>query len=282
MIPRVAFTIAYNAAHHLLHRDWADRLINQVDLWVIADGLCNSGGSTYWCHKLKRHACSVDTIADLCDGLSEQYCGKLVFIPPRNNRAWKSKDDKVNACLDAIRSRYQSAYLWQIDADEQWDPDIMAAAERLVDGTNKKSCAFCCNFFVGPGLIASGVAWGGSAKWRRMWKWEGERFLTHEPPVLDLLNERIVDLKEYSDRNWQESESMEACIRAPAFDHYAYYFEQDVAFKQEYYQGHEHILRNWRRIQKMNRRDFPIELSELFRDCTYDVGAGQISTYDEG
>jgi hypothetical protein len=46
-----------------------------------------------------------------------------------------------------------------------------------------------------------------------------------------------------------------------SFDHYSYYFENDVAFKEKYYKGYQGVLQNWYKLQTM--KDFPQPISVL-------------------
>jgi hypothetical protein len=78
--------------------------------------------------------------------------------------------------------------------------------------------------------------------YRRMWAWDGRLFSKHEPPTLYGGNGTEV-------------------LLGQRFQHYAYVYESDVAFKESYYSGHENITAMWRELQKCT--EWPQPLSKL-------------------
>ena len=66
--------------------------------------------------------------------------------------------------------------------------------------------------------------------YRRLWDWSGELFKTHEPPSLD-------------------GKNGPGLLLPQRFNHYAYYFEEDVKFKEIYYGGYEGLLERWNKVQ---------------------------------
>lgn len=238
---RVAFSIVYNGLHHLKHKGYAEYLAKHLDYWVFVDGLAGNGGSTSWCKNIA--GCSSD------DGTIE-YIKELQIkysniILQTCEKKWRSKDAMVNKAIELLKEKTNSAYLWQIDVDEQWSYETMALSEQILSEQGGKTGTFHANYFMGENLLAYGM-WGEGVgyPYRRLWKWDGEYFLKHEPPVLLKGNGKEV-------------------LLPFKFDHYSYYFEKDVLFKSRYYGGHERVFGNWVKLNT-GKIKVPCDLSHLF------------------
>jgi hypothetical protein len=122
-------------------------------------------------------------------------------------------------------------FLWQVDIDEQWTVEQLEIAEKELTANNGKTGCFYCNFYVGKNLIAVGD-WGEGRiePYRRLWKWAGESFVSHEPPKL------------LGDNNPR-------LLLTPKFNHYSYYFDEDVKFKETYYGNYSGLYDRWLAIQ---------------------------------
>jgi hypothetical protein len=185
---------------------------------VFVDGLALPGGSTSWCKPLDskwhNNGSSIDGTVDFLTTLSEKQ--KNVVVVTRKS-PWKSKDDMVNAAIKEICKKTQEAYLFQIDADEQWTTAQLEEAIKLLDYADADCGMFCAEYWLGDDLRAVGE-WGECKlqPYRRLWRWKGQKFATHEPPELEGGNGFSVWLPE-------------------RFNHYAYYYDNDVKFKSEYY-----------------------------------------------
>ena len=96
-----------------------------------------------------------------------------------------------------------------------------------------------CNYYVGKKQIVIGD-WGEgrTTPYRRLWDWHGESFKSHEPPILDGNNGPgiLIPIK---------------------FNHYAYYFESDIKFKEDYY-SYYGLYDRWLEVQK-NEGIIPVE-----------------------
>jgi len=241
---RIGYTIILNGLHHLTHRNYAEFLAQHLDYWVIIDGAVGSTGSTSWCNTIPaefhNNGSSVDGTVDFLKQLSEKYptvrCQYAQGL-------WANKDDKINAALDIIRTLTPHCFLWQIDIDEQWtEPQFRLSELELVNSRGKTGC-FLADFYVGKNLFAVGE-WGESTvePYMRLWNWQGERYASHEPPILEGGNGKRV-------------------LLSPRFQHYAYYFEQDVAFKDAWYGDHQGILKRWKDLQ--SEVSFPQPVSRL-------------------
>lgn len=237
---RIIFTIILNGLHHLRHNHYALTLANACDYWIIAEGAVGNNGSTSWCKPIPsefhNNGRSIDGSIDFIKSLPKN----VILI--QKEGLWDSKDEQVNAAVIEAK-KYGPGFLWEIDCDEQWSPYDMAAAEKdLINQRGKTGC-FLSNYFVGPNLIARGV-WGEGRgfPYKRLWNWNGELFASHEPPILFGGNGPEILLPQ-------------------RFNHYAYFFEQDVLFKETFYTGHDHIHQNWKSLQC--EKNFPQPISKL-------------------
>lgn len=240
---RIAFTIIYNGLHHLQHKGFSQFMTDNFDLWVVVEGHARPGGSTRWCKKIPVLPRSDDGTHEFMTDMAATNPNVLYYS---HGRYWSSKDDQVNKAIQIIRGITNKGYLWQVDVDEHWTADNLARAERYADGSDYTGFAFQFNQFVGVTddgrqMVATGE-WG-SGYHNRLWKWRGQLFRSHEPPML--LLQRAV-----------------AKVPGVRYDHYSYQFKQDVKFKSMYYTGHEHIFPNWQALPSC--RDWPQPISALF------------------
>lgn len=242
---RIGFTIIYNGAHHLEHNDWGNRLKSMLDLWVIVEGKALNTGSTSWCNLFPD--IEDDNTNKLLERLApgNDYC---IHVECAN----RNKDEMMNLAWDvADEFTYynQLRFVWMFDIDEQWTSDQMTEAERMLIDVDADCGCFHANHYVGKDLIAKGT-WGEGNDpedplrnaYRRLWRWKGQRFATHEPPVLEGGNGKEILLPQ-------------------RFNHYSYYFEKDVIFKSKYYNGYENLHTKWLDLQK--ETVFPQPISRL-------------------
>lgn len=232
---RVAFSICLNARHHFEHNDYVKTLLPHMAAWVFVEGCAESNGSTAWCKTIPdeyhKNGHSVDGTVEYLDNLLDH---DNVYVV-RHEGPWKSKEEMVNAALACLAARVDDGIhsLWEFDADEQWTIEDIEAAEAQLTREDGDCGMFLANHYVGKNLIAVGE-WGEGKKlpYRRLWCWrKDQRFKTHEPPEMLGGNGKQVLLSQ-------------------RFNHYAYYFEKDVKFKDAWYGGHEGIYERWQKIQK--------------------------------
>lgn len=238
---RIAFTIIFNGKHHLEHNDYYKTMLDNFDHWVVVEGASKSIGSTSWCktigEKYHKNGSSNDGTIELLEKIAEEN-PKLTFV--KSNGFWNGKDEQVNVAMQEVKKITNSCFLWEVDIDEQWSlPEIEKAEKELVEKGGKTGL-FKCEYYVGDDLIVRGE-WG-EGPYNRLWRWSGENFSTHEPPVLEGGNGKEVLLES-------------------RFNHYSYYFQKDVEFKNDWYSGHEDILPNWLNLK--NETEFPIHVSKL-------------------
>lgn len=234
---RVAVTILYNGHHHLKHNDFAQFMVENFDFWAVVDGLSGNGGSTKWCNSVQCGNNSTDGSVEFMQELSAKH--KHVLFSHKS-APYKSKDHQVNTAIDLLRTKVKRGWLWQVDVDEQWTVEKLNHAEQRLFFDNAREGAFQFNHYVGKDMIAVGD-WG-SGYVTRLFKWRGQRFISHEPARMDV-SRRIKN------------------IEGIKFDHYSYYFDQDVKFKDQYYGGYKGIYDNWLKLQSCT--EFPQPISAL-------------------
>lgn len=244
---RIAFTIIHNGLHHLKHNDQYRKILNSFDYWIVVEGAAKSNGSTAWCKefpsKLHSNGGSIDGTIAFLRTLSKKE-PTLIYI--ESNGFWNSKDDQVNRAIDEVRKITNHCFLWQIDIDEQWEEEAMDFAENELRSKKEKVGAFRADCRIGKNIKAIGD-WGEAVTYGyiRLWDWSGERFICHEPPIIE------------------GQMGKDAIMLSQKFVHYNYYFEQDVIFKNEWYGGHEGILDRWRLINSLDKKFFPMHISNL-------------------
>lgn len=255
---RYAFTIIYNGNHHLLHKDFAQRMLTMFDKWVIVEGFSRNGGSTKWCNSIRPLPQSTDGTIKTCQNLTSQNPSRVIFATSKTG--WASKDDQVNKAVNLLRGS-QPGWLWQVDADEHWTLEDLEGAENMLQKDLTIAGGFqfyhyLCNDVDGRQLVGKG-AWGDNIH-TRLWWWQGQSFKSHEPPVM---------------------EGQEGYRLLPQkYHHYAYYFEQDVEFKSKYYKGYRQVLPNWRAMRQ-RRFDYPIPAKTLLGSSTgIDLNNSYITT----
>ena len=243
---RIAFTIILNGLHHLKHNNYYQYLIDNLDYWIIVEGASKSNGSTSWCKQMPSeyhdNGKSIDGTREFVLDLQKNNSNVVCRI--NESGLWNSKDDQVNCACDVINSISKNCFVWEIDADEQWNIDDMKLAEQKLIQNNGKTGTFTCNYFLGKNIVAKGQ-WGDGTNipYTRLWNWNNDSFKRHEPPQLKNGDGIVISLSQ-------------------KFNHYAYYFEQDVKFKDLWYSGHEGVYNGWKRLQ--NETKFPQHISLLF------------------
>ena len=239
---RIAFTIILNGLNHLKHNNYYEFLVKNFDYWVVVEGASQNNGSTKWCKsmpdKWHKNGKSIDGTVDFMIDLKNKY-SNIIFV--ESNGMWNSKDDMVNKAIEEIKKITNKCFLWQVDIDEQWTLEQIIKSEKELINNDAKSARFYVNHFVGENLITDGD-YGGGPDFIRLWDWKGESFILHEPPILSgngkniIINEKI--------------------------NHYSYYFEEDVKFKDEWYTNHDGVYDGWKKLK--TETIFPQIITYLF------------------
>ncbi len=165
------------------------------------------------------------------------------------SQLWHGKLEMVNTAVALIKDE---CVLMQMDSDEIWNAENISSLFNLMAPEEASiSARFFCRYFVGPDLIVMGNDCYGNKpnEWTRAWKFSpGTLFTSHSPPILQNQNTLF-----------NRHDTLEMGI---GFDHYSWVTEQQVAFKEMYYQGHEGALEGWKRIQQVT--EFPVKLKDYF------------------
>ena len=244
---RYALTIVYNAKHHLLHKGFAEKMVQMFDKWVIIEGFSRNGGSTEWCTSIRPPHQSTDGTIETCQDLASQYPTKVIFHT--SAQGYASKDDQVNKGIELLQGN-PDGWLWQVDSDEQWTEQDLTEAESMLEiGSNVAGgfqfYHYLCKDSDGKQLVGKG-SWGDNIV-ARLWWWHGQKFKTHEPAIM----------------HGQDGIK----FLPQKFHHYSYVFEQDVEFKSKYYKGYRPVLSNWRMLQQ-KRFNYPIPAKTLLGSGT--------------
>jgi len=239
---RAGFTIIYEGLHHLQHNDFAEKMADMFDHWIVVEGNSLPYGSTKWCNMVSVPASSQDGTIEFMEEFAKSH--KNVHFYSRG-AYFNSKDSQVNHCIEILRKITTSCYLWEVDADEHWQLKDIERAEEMASRVTENGFSFQFNHLLGPGIMATGD-WG-SGYLNRLWKWNGELFKSHEPAML---------------RGQRRTMPLDGV----KFDHYSYYFKKDIEFKSKYYPGCENIVKNWDNIQQPNT--YPMPISRLFGENT--------------
>ena len=257
---RVAFTIIYDGFHHLTHNGFADFMLQNFDKWVVVEGHARAGGSTSWCKNLGLPQRSTDGTHEYLLYLASKN-EKLIYFS--KGTYWNSKDQQVNKAIEIIKTFTNSCYLWQVDVDEQYSPCDLLKAEIALDKSGLKAGQVKFNHYLcvndhGKQLIATGD-WG-SGSHIRLWKWSGEWFISHEPPKIEGQTD-VADLP-------------------VKYNHYSYFFEKDVLFKDKYY-GYHNLHYHWTKLKSFDG-DFPRPITDLFGKKNKRISKNsQIEVYNE-
>lgn len=217
--------------------------------WTIIEGAAANVNCTSWCKKQAPRFSE--------DG-SHQFIMSL-WNHPRirviGNRFWSG--GKVEMCNAALGSIKEPCALLQMDADELWTPDRLDCLPRIFDDERILAARFVCRYLMGPNLVTQGInCYGNNAgEWLRLWKYApGMRFRTHEPPVL-------VGRNGDPTSNHRIKERHETAAMGLRFDHWAYVFESQVAYKESFY-GYANATEHWRSLQKYTG-PFPVQLKRF-------------------
>lgn len=211
--------------------------------WHIVEGVALPEGDTKWVAKLEPRL-SADGTGDYLDSITD-YDPRVIRMCKEE---WPGKTAMYNHALSQVKDR--NFILWQIDADEVWTAAQLELGHALMQSSQALNCAyFKCRYFVGPNLVITKGNYGNRTahEWRRVWKLRrGDRFATHEPPVI----------ANFEPRPWEHNTTESVGL---VFDHFALATEAQVAFKARYYgstnnkhTGHlyKNAVEGWRRLQR--------------------------------
>lgn len=218
--------------------------------WCICHGAAMNNASTSWC-KPQKPRLSADGTTEYLASIRDHPNVTLI-----EKKAWDSKDEQCNVALVKIK---KPCCLVQIDADEIWKASQLDQIARLFgERPQLSSVMFACRYFVGPDLILKGEHCYGDNdyEWLRAWRFSpGQRFLSHEPPVI-------------GGENGQRMNKSESRALGLVFDHFAYSTEEQCAYKEKFY-GYPGLVQQWRALQ--NNQRWPVTLSRFFAHVSGDM-----------
>ncbi|MFA6239962.1 MAG: glycosyltransferase [Candidatus Hydrogenedentales bacterium] len=234
------FTIALDAMPFIT---WHLPVFNRLKLdwhWTIAEGAAMNTHCTSWCKPQPPHNSRDGTL---------KYLAEIKAFHPRitllSSSAWDGKVSQCNACLSHIS---EPCILLQMDADEIWTRQQLESLVAFFEAHREINCArFFCRYFVGQSLITVGEDCYGNnpGEWLRAWRfYPGQKFERHEGPALAGVRESSAT-----------REQTRGCDLV--FDHYAYAFEEQVRFKQDFY-NYPDAVNHWLGLQRHNQ--FPCKL----------------------
>jgi len=249
---KIAFTIVLNGIRFLPQQ--LDIIPKVFDKWYIIEGAVKSVNCTSWCKTIPpQYLNGVNMSSDgTYEFLNSIQNDKIEIIrPPINDEKHRFWNGKVEMCNSFI-SHVEDSILMQIDMDEFWSVNTLNNMFIECDKINRNTMMqFRCNYFVGENLITSGQNCYGDMpyEWNRLWIVKDKtRWKSHEPPVLNLNNMIVYDKNETSKKGW-------------GFRHYAYAYEEQLKFKEDYY-GYRGAVDGWKRLQEETK--FPVYLRNYF------------------
>lgn len=215
--------------------------------WHIVEGAAANTGSTKWC-KPQLPRLSKDGSTAFINSIRSHPRVRVY-----QQQWWEGGKDQM--CNEALKAIKEPCWLMQIDVDEIYTPEQLDRLVNLFNGPigGFHNCAqFYCRYFLGPNIVTVGENSYGNrvGEWTRLFKFEpGMKFLSHEPPVMQGINDTGETNKGDPIPNEMLLTRRETAAFGLVFDHYAYVFPQQVMFKEKFY-GYEGALEMWYRLQR--------------------------------
>lgn len=218
--------------------------------WIVAEGASANTHCTSWCQQ-QAPGLSTDGTKEFLDMLSGHP-----RVTVLRKEMWDGKVEMCNACLAEIK---EPCVLIQMDADEIWSPDAIEIMVCEFEREQSASWALVkCRYFLGVNIVSTSLdGYGNRAtEWARVWRFTpGDKFNRHEPPQLS------------QSRIGKRLDS-EFLLSKRMFDHYAWWSENQAAYKEQFY-GYPDALNLWRRLQE--NTEWPVQDLRKFLPW---VGAG--------
>lgn len=221
----VVFTIAYNGMP-FLPTIFFNLQATKLDWrWIVAEGAARNTHCTSWCNQ-QAPGLSQDGTTEFLDMLKNHP-----RVTVLRNEMWDGKLEMCNACLAEIK---EPCVLMQMDSDEIWRSDDIERIVRTFETELVKSALVRCRYFLGVNILATSAnGYGNNAfEWARIWRFNvGDKFERHEPPQLK-----------------QTAKGNMVRLGSPTFDHYAWWSENQVAYKEQFY-AYPLALAHWQMLQ---------------------------------
>jgi FkbM family methyltransferase len=262
------FTIVLNGLPYIRHHIEAFRQLDFDWHWHVIEGAANLVRDTAWSvasgghvpNDFHQDGRSIDGTTEYLDELAREFPNQVTIYRKPPGVLWDGKLEMVSAPLNGIA---EDCLLWEIDADEIWTAEQLAAGRKLfVEDPSKTAALYWCWYFVGPDLVISTrdcYANNPQMEWLRTWRYRpGMRWLAHEPPVLaePLADGRFRAVAQVNPILHNQTEAA-----GLVFQHYAYATREQVQFKQDYY-GYRGAVARWEALQAAE--EFPVMLRDYF------------------
>jgi hypothetical protein len=210
---------------------------NHVDWhWHIVEGAAANTGSTRWCQPQKGRRSQDGSEEFLFTFFRQSHPRVTVNI----KNLWEGgKDQMFQVGLNRIE---EPCLLLQMDIDELWSPEQFETLIGFFNAYDQIGAArFYCRYFIGPNIVITSTHGYGNrpGEWLRAFRYEpGMKFISHEPPA-------FLDTRPVASRDQTKEVGL-------VFDHWAYVFEKQVAFKERFY-GYRNAVAHWKRLQDNTR-----------------------------
>lgn len=237
-LPIFMFTLALDAARFLPRQLEIFEALQIPWHWVIVSGTADSVADTSWVAKIPPRL-SIDG-TDLW--LNQHLDHPNITILRR--QLWPGKNSMVNAAISRIK---EPCVVMQIDSDEMWTPEQLEAICELYETGKYDRMRYFCRYWVGPGIhvTTENLFANRPGEWSRSWLWTPKMVSQkHEPPVMEGVGKRELS----------REQTREVGL---VFEHEAYCYEEQVAFKEKYYK-YPGLVEGWKRLQKHTQ--FPTAL----------------------
>ena len=266
-LPIHFFTLALNAQPFIKHHINTFKELDGPWHWHIIEGVAELNHDSSWskvnggqvpkdCHK---NGLSIDGTTEYLDQIKANFSKNITIYRKDNGEFWDGKIEMVSAPMVNIQTE---CLLWQVDADELWTVEQVKRAKELFEkNPHKKAAYYWCHFFVGANLVTSNKHVYGNnpnLEWLRTWRYKPSmKWISHAPPFLGEPTGRNSYLN-VANNAFSHRETEKAGL---TFQHFAYFDEKQIAFKEKYY-GYSGAVEGWKALQK--QKHFPIKLNQFF------------------
>jgi hypothetical protein len=257
ILPIHFFTIVLNGEPFVRYHESIFRRLNVPWHWHVIEGVASLTHDTRWSVSnggripagFHDNGRSNDGTTAYLDELAQRFPDNVTVYRKPAGRFWDGKREMVNAPLPHIN---EPCLLWQVDNDELWTSEQIAAAHDLFQRNPARTAAYYwCWYYVGPDKIVStryNYAQNPQQEWLRTWRYRpGAIWTAHEPPTLVTHDSdhgaKATDIAKINPFTQDEMERVGA-----VFHHFAYANEQQLAFKEIYY-GYTDARARWRALQ---------------------------------
>lgn len=235
---KIAFTIVLNGMPFI--KKQAEIIPQIFDVWYIIEGATLPIYDTAWCKNIDNKFYTINKLS--IDGTTEFLnsikSSKIKII--RKNDFWNGKLEMCNSFINEV----ENSILMEFDVDEIWDKNVLID---VLDYSEKndhfQGMMFKCNYFVGPNLLLKGENCYGDMpyEWCRLWKIKNKtHWLSHEPP-------RLYGINNFLSKDFTKSKEW-------IFNHYAYMFQSQVEFKENFY-GYNNAVSAWKKLQQIKNEE---------------------------